>query len=108
MARVDVVPWSMATRCMGMRLRLSPAALVRHETGQRFALLARQSQAELRATPQHVVYGLGPFEPHQIAHFRRREVAAEEGAEILAPARGPEDVFDARSIGAEQAARMRR
>src|SRR5262245_57759405 len=78
-----------------------------HELRQALALVGRETQAELRAPPQHVVLGLRPFALHEIAHLRTGEIGAQPRPEVLEAARGPEHAGDARAIGAHQPPRVR-
>ena len=109
-ARVEVVPWSMARRwqVIGAFTRRLPAvARLRHEAASA-SRSRRQAQAELGAPPQHVLGGPRPFVPHQIAHLGRREVGAEarrrESSQRLGVA---QDALDPRAVGAHQPPRMR-
>src|SRR5262249_7048789 len=54
-----------------------------HELPQALTLVGRKTQAELRAPPQHVVFGLRPFALHEIADLRAGEIGAQARPELL-------------------------
>src|SRR4051794_34339861 len=117
MARVDVVPWSIATRWSGKAPSLYSwsmtlcalsgrfvLARVRHEVRQRLAFLWREAQAKLAATPQHIVYILRPFVRHQVVHFGGGEIGAETDAKLFEAVDVTDHALDAGAICAREPA----
>src|SRR5262245_22896380 len=76
---------------------------IRHEVGEFFPLLGGKPQTELRAPPEHIVGGHGPFVGHEIAHFGFRQVSAEAQAKVFELLGLAQDTVDARAIGKREA-----
>src|SRR5580693_6240590 len=78
----------------------------RHEPLDRGAPIRAELEPELAAPPQHVVDGLRPFVPHQVADFGAGEIATETRAEIGETRRAVEHDLDPGAVGRDEPARM--
>src|ERR1051325_11491431 len=73
--------------------------VIGHETSDGLALLPGQDEAELAAPPQHVLGGLGPLVPPQVADLGAGEVGPEPWSEIVNPVDRSEHDAHARPLG---------
>src|SRR5687768_15548845 len=101
MQRVEVVPWSIASRWRFSAMNFLLAGIGAGEIGGKTGYAVRpHMESDLRAPPDYVLGRFRPFCGDQIVNLAGREAAAEILAEVGDTTRIAENAFDSRAIGA--------